>query len=83
MGCLKSTSLHSSAVAPNPDQHKAAALHKPNDVTHEFLLPGSVCAIAADKKSTDTVWLVKIFEETVAKGNISDDYGHVVLDGQR
>ena len=46
-------------------------------------MPGSVCAIAADEKSTDTVWLVKIFEETVAKGNISDHYCHLVLDGQR
>ena len=83
VGCLKSTSLRSSSVAPNPDQNKAAALDKPDDVKHEFLLPGSVCVIAADEKSTDTAWLVKIFEETVAKDNISDHYGHVVLDGQR
>ena len=82
VGCLKST-LRSSDVAPNPDQHKAAALDKLDDVTHEFLLPNSVCAIAADEKSIDTFWLVKILEETVAEGNITDDYGHVVLDGQR
>ena len=78
-----STSLRSSDVAPNPDQHKAAALDKLDDVTHEFLLPNSVCAIAADEKSIDTFWLVKILEETVAEGNITDDYGHMVLDGQR
>ena len=50
----------------------------PND----FLLPGSVCALAAANKSVDTLWFVQIkgnFESTIS---VSDDYGHIVTPGQ-
>ena len=50
-----------------------------------FLLPGSVCAIAADRKSTDTVWFIKIKEEKKADvprhQPLTDDYGDMVSSG--
>ena len=52
-----------------------------NSVVHEFLLPGSVCAIAASNKSTDTVWFFKIISEGVAEKNIFDNDGHCILKG--
>lgn len=36
-----------------------------NNSPDDFLLPGSVCAIAADDKSIDTVWFVHIIGEFV------------------
>ena len=30
-----------------------------DECVHEFLLPGSVCAITASEKSFDTVWILK------------------------
>ena len=32
---------------------------------NEFILPGSICALAADQKSPDTVWFLKIDEQIV------------------
>ena len=50
---------------------------------NEFLLPGSICAIAADTKSIDTVWFVKIVCEQDAEEDVVDDYGFRVALGQR
>ena len=33
---------------------------------NDFLVPGCISAIAADDKSTDTVWFVKIIERCEA-----------------
>ena len=47
-----------------------------------FLLPGSVCAIAVDNKSTNTVWFVQIIGEFDYSENVIDDYGHTVSAGK-
>ena len=49
---------------------------------NEFILPGSICALAADQKSPDTVWFVKIVEQIVPTTEMTDDYGHKVIQGQ-
>lgn len=50
---------------------------------HEFLLPNTVCALAAEKKSPDTVWFVEIEEEAIAANDLIDDYGVTVPEGNR
>ena len=49
---------------------------------NEFILPGSICALAADQKSPDTVWFIKIDERIVPTAEMTDDYGHKVIQGQ-
>ena len=44
-------------------------------------MPACICAIAADDKSTDTVWLVKIIERCEADKQCTDVYGHTVAQG--
>ena len=44
-------------------------------------MPGCICAIAADDKSTDTVWFVKIAERSEADKKCTNDYGHTVRQG--
>ena len=39
----------------------------------EFIQPGSLCALAAERKSTDMFWCMKIEREGV--GPVTDDYG--------
>ena len=66
-----------------------ASLLKPEELQTEedktylsdFLLPGSVCAVAADTNSVNTVWFVKILEELVAEEDVIDDYGQKVNKG--
>ena len=48
-----------------------------------FLLPGSVCVIAVDNKSTNTVWFVQIIRELDSPENVIDDYGHTASAGQK
>lgn len=50
--------------------------------THEFLLPNTFCAIAADKKSSDTVWFIFIQSEGFAEKDESDSYGFTIKKGQ-
>lgn len=72
-------------------QLKTTALrsHTEKDVTDEeidkeFILPGSICAIAANEKSIDTVWFVKIIaEEETSQNEIIDDYGFKIIPGQK
>ena len=45
----------------------------------EFFLASDFCALAADSKSSDTVWFVKIEEERI--GPATDDYGIKIPDG--
>ena len=49
-----------------------------SDVCHEFLLPGSICAIATDSKSLYTVLFIQIQREEVGLTKIVDDYNHIV-----
>jgi len=51
-----------------------------NNTSSEFFLPGSVCAIAAERKSPDLVWFLSIQSENV--GGKNDSYGHRVSEGQ-
>ena len=53
------------------------------DTESEFLLPGSTCAIAAAANSSDTVWLMRIEDQSLALTNIIDDYGHSISAGQQ
>ena len=49
----------------------------------DFLMPESICAVAADQQSSDTVWFIKIEGESVTKEEICDDYGVKVGLGQK
>ena len=51
------------------------------DVSNEFLEPGSICAIGASAHSVDTVWFVKIIGEFESTVDVKGDYGHKVLSG--
>ena len=71
---LKETTLRSSL----PSNDDVAEVDK------EFVLPGSVCAIAASEKSSDTVWFVRIeSEEETLQEATTDDYGHTIIPGQK
>ena len=47
------------------------------------MLPGSVCAIAADDKSTNIVWFVQTIGEFSFSENIIDGYGHTASPSQK
>ena len=52
-------------------------------ISKEYILPGSVCAIAASESSIDTVWFVKVdSEEETSSEEVADDYGNVIIPGQ-
>ena len=53
-----------------------------DDTTHESLVPGTICAIAADSTSRDIVYFLEIIENSVSTDTIIDDYQHVVSPGQ-
>ena len=42
----------------------------------EFILPGSIFAIAADRKSTDTIWFVYIVDVKEVIDQKLESYGH-------
>ena len=44
-------------------------------------MPTSVCAIALNCKSSDTLRFVLILEHKVAESNEADDYGHIIPEG--
>ena len=48
---------------------------------NDFVVPGTICAIAALSNSSDTVWFIRIKEPCIAETS-SDDYGHVAVAGQ-
>ena len=48
-----------------------------------FLLPVSACTIAANNKSTDTVWFVQILGEFDSPEYVIDDYGHAASAGEK
>ena len=49
------------------------------ETAHEFFLASDFCALAADSKSSDTVWFMKIKEEGI--GPATDDYGIKIPEG--
>ena len=52
-------------------------------LTTEILVPGTIVALAAEKKSVDTFYLIKItMEECTLDGDVLDDYGHKLRCGQ-
>ena len=51
------------------------------DVT-DFLVEGTICAVAADAASSDTVWFIRISNDSVAEQNVCDDYSHHIKAGQ-
>ena len=53
-----------------------------DDTTHEFLVPGTICPIAADSTSRAIVYFLEIIENSVSTDTIIDDYQHVVSPGQ-
>ena len=46
-------------------------------------MPESICAVAADQQSSNTIWFIKIEGESVTKEEICDDYGVKVGLGQK
>jgi len=71
---LKETALRSSSTCNEVVQTETTS-------SHDFLMPNSICALAADEKSHDTVWFVQIEEEVVATETLFDDYGFQVNKG--
>ena len=52
-------------------------------VVNEFLMADSICAVAADSRSSDTVWFVRLHSNPEeATAYITDDYGHNIAPGQ-
>ena len=52
-------------------------------VVNEFLMADSICAIAADSRSSDTVWFVRLHSNPEqATAYITDDCGHNIAPGQ-
>ena len=43
----------------------------------------SVCAIASNNKSTNTVWFVQIIGKFDSPENVIDDYGHTASVGEK
>ena len=58
--------------------HPFTGERKDESVT-EFLVPGSVCTLAEEKKSTDTCWCLKMEGEGVWPA--TGDYGFVIPEG--
>ena len=74
--------LHSSIVGGSSID--PASVGSPShDVMNNFLVPGCIYAIAANEKSTDKVWLVKIREGSKADQPYTDDYGFTVAKGKK
>ena len=69
---LKETTLRSQVLSGSSCSKETAK---------EFLLPGSICAIAADAKSTDTIWFVYIVDVEEALDDKLDSYGHAIPPG--
>ena len=46
------------------------------------ILGVAICAMAADVKSVDMAWFVKVVDKIKATEDIVDEYGHKILEGQ-
>ena len=72
---LKETSLRSSVC-----NAEAAEIDNTSINNSDFLLEGSVCAVAAAEKSPDTVWFIRIDSQSTE--DLTDEYGVKVGAGQ-
>ena len=82
---LSSNTTHCKAIKPNFITLKLRHIHSNNEQSSNvnvFLVPVTVCAIAADDHFTDTVWFVQLVGEHVADVAITDDYEHMIGEGQ-
>ena len=67
---MKNTSLRSN----NPFDKEG------EDVYKEFIIPGSVCTVAASEKHSDTVWFVNIeSKEETSDETVIDEYGNKII----
>ena len=73
---LNKVSLRSSTTDTSDDQ----SYEETN--AEEFLLEGTICAIAADVNSIDTFWLIKIIDDYTAEKETIDDYGRQSKGGE-
>ena len=73
---LNKVSLRSSTTDTSDDQ----SYEETN--AEEFLLEGTICAIAADVNSIDTFWLIKIIDDYTAEKETIDDYGRQLKGGE-
>ena len=53
------------------------------DVSQEFLEPGSIYAIAASEHSLETAWFIKCIGEFESTVDVTDDYRHNVTSRQK
>ena len=77
---VNSVSLRSALQTPtNEIEHEGDEVNDNDD----FLLPNTICAVAAANSSRDTIWFVRIANNNkLAQENVSDDYGNVIGVGQ-
>eukprot|EP00794_Sanderia_malayensis_P020851 gene20851-22896_t len=75
---LNNVSLRSGSVEVNPEDSVAR-----KGKANEYLLPGSVGAIAAGDTSSDTVWFINVTKQSEATDVVTDDYGFTVQPGQQ
>ena len=52
-----------------------------SDVITEYLVEGTICAVAASNAYTNLIWFIKINTQRQAKEDIHDDYGNIVKGG--
>ena len=43
-----------------------------SDQRDEFVMPGTICAVAADSKSSRTIWFISISDEVISKQDVPD-----------
>ena len=68
--------LRSASAVENETENK--------EVHKDFIMPDSLCAIAASENSPDTVWFVKINSaEDAAENNMIDDYSNTIIPGHK
>ena len=73
-GVLKKIDLRSEEETPT--QREEGSTEREN-----FILPGTYCAIAADRASVDPMWFVKVKGASIAKETITDDYSNTIVAG--
>ena len=72
---LNKVTLRSSA---KPDSNSNG--NADETVANEFIVPGTVVALAADLSSIDIVWFVEIVKVCLSQEDEKDDHGHTIRD---
>ena len=79
--CLRSPFESNLGIDVDEDSEDEDIAHE--KLTTEILAPGTIVALAAEKKSVDTFYLIKIMmEECTLDDDALDDYGHKLRSGQ-